>query len=122
MFSHSFTVVLESNLSLLSAAMAADATKAELPPTATSTAPTVPSATSANQDLSGLLIAKSESSQQQNKLVNLDAPTVVDTTLLGPDSMVEKFSDGSIYVTTAGTKEKNSVMLYQIFFKQNMRE
>ena len=45
--------------------MAADATKAELPPTATPAAPTVPSATSGDHDSTGLLAAKSESSQQQ---------------------------------------------------------
>ena len=49
------------------------------------------------------------------------APTVVDTTLLRPDSKVERPSDGNIYVTTAGTKEKISKMLYQIFLKQNLK-
>ena len=97
--------------------MAADATKAEPPPTATPTAPT-DSAASA-EDPPGLLAAKAEPSQQQIR--KSDAPTGADTTLLGPDSMVERFSDGSIYVTTAGTKEKISEMLYQTFLEQNMK-
>ena len=46
---------------------------------------------------------------------------MVDTTLLGPDSKVERFSDGSIYIIIAGTKEKISEKLYQTFFQYNMK-
>ena len=92
--------------------MEADAAKAELPTLANTDA--APS----SGDPPGLLTAKAEASQQISKP---DAPTVVDTILLGPDSKVEKFSDRKIYVTTSGTQERISDMLYQTFLKQNMK-
>ena len=95
--------------------MEADAAKAE-PPTSANTAPT--DAAPSSGDPPGLLTAKAEASQQISKP---DAPTVVDTILLGPDSKVEKFSDRKIYVTTSGTQERISDMLYQTFLKQNMK-
>ena len=45
----------------------------------------------------------------------------MDKVILGPDSYVEKFTDGKIYVTTAGTKEQISEPLYQVFLKQNLK-
>ena len=93
--------------------MATEATKSETPPAA----PTAPTDSAAsNEEPPGLLAAKAETSQ----ISKADTPTLVDTILLGPDSKVEKFSDGKIYVTTAGTQERISEMLYQTFPKQNM--
>ena len=95
--------------------MAADASKAELPASA-NTAPT--EAAPPSGDPPGLLTAKAESSQQLSKS---DTSVVVDTILLGPDSKLEESSGGTIYVTTSGTKERISEMLYQTFLKQNMK-
>ena len=50
-----------------------------------------------------------------------EAPKVADKVILGPDPYVEKFTDGKIYVTTAGTKEQISEPLYQVFLKQNLK-
>ena len=49
-----------------------------------------------------------------------EAPRSVDKVILGPDSYVEKFSDGKIYVMTAGNQEQISEALYQVFLKQNL--
>ena len=50
-----------------------------------------------------------------------EAPRSLDKVILGPDSYVEKFSDGKIYVMTAGNKEQISEALYQVFLKQNLK-
>ena len=50
-----------------------------------------------------------------------DTPQIMDKVILGPDSFVEKFTDGKIYVTTAGTKEQISEALYQVFLKQSLK-
>ena len=93
-------------------ATAADKTPA---PTDALTAPT--EAADIQFQPPGLLTTKAEPSQSSRQ----DIPVVVDTILLGPDSKVEKFSDGKIYVTTSGTQEIISQMPYQTFLKQNMK-
>ena len=65
----------------------------------------------------GLLATKADSSQSTKP----DTPILIDTILLGPDSKVEKYSDGKIIVTTGGTQEIISEMLYQTFLKQNRK-
>ena len=66
------------------------------------------------------MAAKTEGTQASQQ-VKPSAPYLIDSTLLGPDSKVEKFSDGKIYVTTAGSTEEISEMLYQTLLHQNMK-
>ena len=84
-------------------------------PAAALTAPT--DATDSQGAAPGLLATKAESSQSTKP----DTPFLIDTILLGPDSKVEKYSDGKIIVTTGGTQEIISELLYQTFLKQNMK-
>ena len=95
--------------------MAADSS-ADLPADATATtAPTAPTAPEPAQppssDQQGLLPAKAEPKP--------DTPIVVDKAVLGPDSFIEKFSDETIYVTNAGSRETISELWYETFRRQN---
>ena len=98
--------------------MATDAAKTEPPPAAAAT--TALQAASPSDEPPGLMAAKTEGTQPSQQ-VKPSAPYIIDSTLLGPDSKVEKNSDGKIYVTTAGNTEEISEMLYQTLLHQNMK-
>ena len=98
--------------------MATDAAKTEPPPAAAAT--TALQAASPSDEPPGLMAAKTEGTQPSQQ-VKPSAPYIIDSTLLGLDSKVEKFSDGKIYVTTAGNTEEISEMLYQTLLHQNMK-
>ena len=80
-------------------------------PTAALPAPETAPTEAPSLDARGAIAAKQET----------EAPKVADKVILGPDPYVEKFTDGKIYVTTAGTKEQISEPLYQVFLKQNLK-
>ena len=48
-------------------------------------------------------------------------PTATERTILGPDSMVKKFSDGIIYFTTLGEREANLRSFYQTLLRTSCK-
>ena len=82
-------------------------------PAMASTAPTAPAANTAPapQPSQGLLATKTER--------RTEAPTVTEHTIIGANSFVERFSDGTIYVTTDGKKEPIDEVLYKVLMQNN---